>query len=289
MRRVAFLTLADREGFYIYDDMLCEPLAREGWALTNVVWNQARIDWNQFDVVVVRSTWDYQQHVDQFKTVLTDIENSAAKLENPYSVMCWNIDKSYLRDIEQKVPVVPTQWFDAFDDAKIATCFDFFAVDEIIIKPTVSANADDTFRLTKLAFAQHSERLTQLFSERSFMVQPFINNINDEGEYSLFYFSGEYSHAILKQPAEGDFRVQEEHGGRLSTHHPDDVMLECAQQALAAIPGECLYARVDLIRVDDHWAVMELELIEPSLYFNLDNASVQRFVDAFVAKYGSGA
>lgn len=288
MGQVAFLTLAERDGFYIYDDMLQAPLAAKGWQLNNVVWHEKGINWDNFDVVVVRSTWDYQQYVDQFIAVLQSIEKSHAALENPYSVMQWNIDKRYLRDISATVPIVPTRWYDTFDTAKVANCFEFFAVNEIIIKPTVSANSDDTFRLNQAAFKRSREHLTQLFNNRSFMVQPFLNSILEEGEYSLFYFSGNYSHAILKRPAQGDFRVQEEHGGHLFAHSPTPDMLQCAQQALAAIPGECLYARIDLIRVEEHWAVMELELIEPSLYFNLDEASPQRFVDAFVAKYGHG-
>ena len=117
------------------------------------------------------------------------------------------------------------------------------------------------------------------------MIQPFVKEVLDEGEYSLFYFNGEYSHAILKTPADGDFRVQEEHGGSLQPVIPDASMLRACKQALQAMPTDSLYARVDLIRYQHQWAIIELELIEPSLYFNLDEASQPRFVDAFITRY----
>ena len=115
------------------------------------------------------------------------------------------------------------------------------------------------------------------------MIQPFLTSIVEEGEYSLFYFGGAFSHAIKKVPQEGDFRVQEEHGGRLHPVNVDEVQLAVAKKALSAMPCNALYARVDLVRQNSNWAIMELELIEPSLYFNLDEDSPVRFVEALLA------
>jgi hypothetical protein len=198
------------------------------------------------------------------------------------------MNKKYLSDLEQKgVTIVESFWEKEHHMGKLAEYFDKLNCDEIIIKPNISGNADNTFRLNKNILSSESlhecdNQLVQIFKEREFMVQPFIKNIITEGEYSLFYFNGEYSHAILKKPKENDFRVQEEHGGKLTTTEPDVHLKNISENILSRIDGNPLYARIDLIRTPaDEYALMELELIEPSLYFNMDNEAAKRFASAF--------
>jgi glutathione synthase/RimK-type ligase-like ATP-grasp enzyme len=136
--------------------------------------------------------------------------------------------------------------------------------------------------LTPENLAQQADELKAIFANREFMLQPFLTGIVEEGEYSLFYFYGHYSHSILKQPGSGDFRVQEEHGGQLKSIQPCEEMLTTARHCLAALPEDVLYARIDLVRHKNEFVVIEIELIEPSLYFNMDADSPQRFVDAFI-------
>lgn len=280
LKRCAILSMDNTEDFVIYDDLLLDPLAEAGWQCEVVSW-RAKVDWNNYSMVVIRSPWDYQDHVDEFLTVLETIEHSSAQLENSLDIVKWNIDKRYLKELEDKgVAIVPTQWFDDFDSASVAKCFDYFNADELVIKPCISANADDTFWLKRDSFQDISNKLAQLFTRRPFMVQPFIRNIIEEGEYSLFYFSGEYSHAIMKTPKEGDFRVQEEHGGQLKAINPEDALNQAGLKVLAQIDQELLYARLDFVREQDQFLLIEAELIEPSLYFNLDDESPKRFVDA---------
>lgn len=286
MPHVAMLSMDNLEDFFVYDELLTAPFNAKGWDVSAPSWHDQSVDYNQFDAVIVRSTWDYQQMPQAFVECLTRIENSTAKLENDYQLMLWNIEKTYLKDLQQQgVPVVDTTWTTGFDVAEVMAQFDAFKCDELIVKPVLSANADDTYRLTREGVAEQSGLLIERFTDRAMMIQPFLPVIVEEGEYSLFYFDSDYSHAILKTPQQGDFRVQEEHGGQLLSITPDNSMLEAAQKALAAMPQSALYARVDLVRTNTGWAVMELELIEPSLYFNLDEASPQRFVDAFLRRY----
>jgi len=113
------------------------------------------------------------------------------------------------------------------------------------------------------------------------LLQPFIESIVTEGEFSLFFFGSEYSHAILKTPKKSDFKVQEEHGGVLTTIEAESSLLVCARQVLAAVNPKPLYSRVDFIRTPSGFALMELELIEPSLYFNMDPSSPARFASVF--------
>jgi glutathione synthase/RimK-type ligase-like ATP-grasp enzyme len=263
--------------------MLFEPLETAGWAAEEVSWRKTDVDWNVYDVVVIRTSWDYQDDVEGFMACLQRIEASSAQLQNSLKIVEWNISKRYLKDLQnQGVNIVPTLWFDNFVLAELQLGFSHFDTPEIVIKPLVSANADHTYRLTPENLKQQADLLKAVFAEREFMLQPFLTGIVDEGEYSLFYFAGHYSHSILKRPGAGDFRVQEEHGGQLKSIQPCEEMLTTARHCLAALPADVLYARVDLVRYKNEFAVIEIELIEPSLYFNMDAESPQRFVDAFI-------
>jgi glutathione synthase/RimK-type ligase-like ATP-grasp enzyme len=289
MKRCAFLSMDTLEDFFAYDDMLFEPLARLGWQAEEVSWRKEGVDWDSYDVVVIRSTWDYQAEPHAFLDCLEQIEASTARLENSLKLVKWNVSKDYLKDIEnQGITIVPTRWMDHFDLAEVAKSFDHFSSNQIVIKPLVSANADHTYRLSREQLLSQAATLKTVFTDRAFMVQLFMQAIVDEGEYSLFYFAGHYSHSILKVPKADDFRVQEEHGGQLKLIEPTEEMLTTARHTLASLPDDALYARIDLIRHDSEFAVMEVELIEPSLYFNMDPQSPQRFADAFVEIFGKG-
>jgi glutathione synthase/RimK-type ligase-like ATP-grasp enzyme len=288
MKRCAFLSMDSLEDFFAYDNMLFAPLAKFAWQAEEVSWRKQGVDWNKYDVVVVRSTWDYQSDPQAFLKCLEQI-NAATCLHNSLKLVKWNLSKDYLKDIEnQGITIVPTRWFDAFDLAEVADSFEHFNTEQLVIKPLISANADHTYRLTRELLLNQTDSLQMTFTDRPFMVQPFLNNIIEEGEYSLFYFAGHYSHCILKMPKEDDFRVQEEHGGQLKLVDASDEMLTQARHTLASLPDEALYARIDLVRYEQEFAVMEVELIEPSLYFNMDANSPQRFADAFVETFGEG-
>ncbi|MCZ8529923.1 ATP-grasp domain-containing protein [Alteromonas sp. PRIM-21] len=291
MPAIAFLSTDNLEDFFVYDELLIPFFEQRGWTVKTVSWHSASPNWNKFDYVIVRSTWDYQQHAKEFLACLEDIEASSAVLLNPIFLMKWNIEKHYLKDLQGKgVPIVETMWGSEFNNNVIDEAFAQFGCDAVVIKPTLSANADDTFKLSAADWREghvNQRVLFDTFQQRDFMIQPFLSSVVDEGEYSLFYFGGEFSHAIKKVPQKGDFRVQEEHGGSLHSIAVDSEQLAIAEKALAAMPCDALYARVDLVRQGNNWAIMELELIEPSLYFNLDPQSPLRFVEALVRFHAS--
>ncbi|MEP4891176.1 MAG: hypothetical protein ABJV04_14210 [Aliiglaciecola sp.] len=289
MRKVAILSTNDLEDFFVYDHLFYEPLEEMGWEAIEVSWRAKDINWSDFEVVVIRSTWDYQSDADAFLAVLEEIVASGAKLENSLELVQWNIRKDYLKSLEIKgVGIVPTIWCDTFDFELIKSAFKPLNCHEIVIKPLVSANADYTYRLSLESVIEEQQGLTDIFSSRPYMIQPFLKSVINEGEYSLFYFNGEYSHCIVKVPKQNDFRVQEEHGGQLRSVEADEPLLKAAQQVLAALPEIPLYARIDLVKYEDAYVTMEVELIEPSLYFNMDVDSAQRFATSFVSKYGRG-
>jgi glutathione synthase/RimK-type ligase-like ATP-grasp enzyme len=279
MRTCAFLTTDDLAG-YVTDDKLAEaPMAELGWAVEHVPWRQPG-GWERYEAVVIRSTWDYHKHPEEFLGVLEEIGRSGARLANPLELVRWNARKTYLRDLEARgLPVVPTIW----DRSR----FGELDADEIVIKPVISASAFHTYRLRR--GDPWTGEMEAAFAGREVMAQPFLRNIVEEGEYSLFYFGGELSHAVLKSPKEADFRVQEEHGGLIEPIDPPEHLVELGHRIVESLPTPPLYARVDLVRLDsahldsDSYALMELELIEPSLYFRTDAESPYKFARAFDA------
>ncbi len=268
----------DNMAGYVSDDGLAiGPLNDLGWHVKTVSWRDKTVDWNDFEVVIIRTTWDYQSRPAEFLDVLQTIENSKAWLENPLNIVKWNLDKRYLRDLHGKgVNIVPTVWDGVYDQRSFYKWMAELNTDELIIKPTVSATAEHTYRLTKF-----DADLSRVFSERSFMVQPLMRSVITEGEFSLFYLGGDYSHTIVKRPKKEDFRVQEEHGGIITAVAPERLLRVTGRFIFDLIRPVPLYARVDLVRdADGKFALMELELIEPSLYLRMDADSPARFAFA---------
>lgn len=287
MPHCAFLTMDDIGDYVTYDHLLIEPLKAANWQVDMVSWRK-QTDWNQYALVIIRTPWDYQEDPQQFLQVLADIEQSSARLENPLEIVRWNIDKQYLTQLQQQgCPIVPTQFKQTLSSDDVLTAFENFDCDRLIIKPSISASSIDTFPVSRSEWSQQSANILPVFQHKTAMLQPFVDAVVEEGEYSLFYFAGELSHTILKTPQTGDFRVQEEYGGVLKLVTPEPALQRAGQLAVDAIGQTLLYARVDLIRMPDNsFALMELELIEPSLYFNMDQGSAQRFVKQLEAWMG---
>lgn len=277
----AFLTLEDRADFYIYDHLLVDPLANFGWSVVEIPWNRQDVDWGSFDTVIIRSTWDYQLAPEKFLATLDEIA-AVTTLHNPVEICRWNINKRYLLDMRNRgIQIVPTHWLEGLNQESITSVFEATAANGLVAKPLVGANSDDTFVL-RGDDPDSWSRAMGVFAQRDVMVQPFIDSILTEGEYSLFYFGGQLSHVIVKRPAKGDFRVQEEHGGRISSVIPAEDLIHAGNLAIQAIGQTLLYARVDLVRLESGIpALIELELIEPSLYFEQDRDAAERFAVQF--------
>ncbi len=288
MPRCALLTMSDIGHYITYDHLLIEPLAQLGWQAETMAWD-AGTDWDRYQAVIIRSPWDYQDRLPEFMQVLQQIEQSRAQLFNPLSIVQWNHDKRYLQQLQQQgCTIVPTRFVGRLGAAAIEAALLGFACDRLIVKPVISAAALNTHVLRRDDWASTWPTIRPAFRQRVAMLQPFVDAVLTEGEYSLFYFAGEFSHAIVKRPRAGDFRVQEEYGSSLQRIKPTQDLLRVAKQALrvalAVTGSSLLYARVDLVRLGDGSpAIMELELIEPSLYFNMDPQSPRRFAAAVAA------
>lgn len=283
MKHVAFLTLAERGDFVIDDDLAIAPLAARGLAVETIPWNQPGVDWRRYALVVIRSTWDYQHHAENFLRTLAAIE-AVTRLHNSAAIARWNMKKTYLRELAaQGVPTVPTIWRDGLARGGLLTLFDELGADEAVIKPVMSGNAEGAWRLDRQRAKDLAGVLEAYFHGRPLMMQAFEQAIVSEGEFSLIYLGGAYSHAILKVPKAGDFRVQEEHGSDLRTVTPEPALRATSDAAIAAVGERLLYGRADLVRHGREFRVMELELVEPALYLRMDPGAPARFADAIAA------
>ena len=285
-KRAAYLVMDDMGDFVTDFHLSFEPMAALGWETVTVPW-RSEPDWNEFDAVYICVPWDYPQFADEFLSVLQEIDKSSALLLNDLSIVRWNLDKSYMRDVAARGDdIVPSSWYDGFASADVAGFFTAHDVNKVVIKPTVGGNALDTFILTNPVPDDMLELLAARFTGRPFFVQPFIESIRDEGEYSLFFFNGEYSHAIVKTPKAGDFRVQEEHGAEITPTAPPQGLLDVAQRVFSHIEPLPVYGRGDWVRgPDGRFLLMELELIEPSLYLRTDSGAALRFALAFDQRF----
>lgn len=281
-KRCAFLT-TDDVGAYVDDQLAYEPLLQYGWETQAVSWRNNKIDWQQFNVVIIRSTWDYQNNIKQFFDVLNKITQSCIRLANPLDIVKWNLYKTYLLELQKKdIPIVPTEVGQNLSVSKIKTIFNTLQTANVVVKPLIGASAEDTYCIGEGITWKELELVTSRFRNREYLAQPFMNYVIDEGEYSLIFFNGEYSHALLKIPKCQDFRVQEIHGGTIKVVVPSHKLIEVAQKAIASLQTVPLYARVDLVRSHaDNFVLMVLELIEPNLYFRTDENAPARFAQAF--------
>ncbi|MEL0154997.1 hypothetical protein [Sphingopyxis sp.] len=236
-------------------------LAAAGLAVEQRVWTDPG-DLTGFDLILPLFAWGYQRDVAVWYALLDRL--AGLPVVNPVPVLRWNSDKAYLAELGAKgVAVVPTVEVAALDDASLAQARAALGAEEVVVKPAVSGGADGTHRV-----APGAPIPTDALGQRR-LVQPLMPGILADGEYSLFFFGGAFSHAIVKRPASGDFRVQEQFGGREARWEASAAARLLAAAALAAAPAPPVYARVDMVGdAAGVLHIMELELIEPSLFLH---------------------
>ncbi|MBW7946205.1 MAG: hypothetical protein H3C60_07135 [Sphingomonadaceae bacterium] len=235
-------------------------------------------------IVLPLIAWGYQARADDWSAALDAWEAAGVPIANPVPLMRWNTDKRYLFDLEAKgVPVIPTAFVPALSDTDLTEARARFG-DTVIVKPPISGGADGTYRLAP------GDPVPADAHGKPMLIQPLMAAIATEGEYSLFYFGGRFSHAILKVPSAGDFRVQEQYGGREITVDAPAGARAVAEAALGAAPGDALYARIDMVRgADGGLRLMELELIEPDLFLSHAADGGSLFAEALRARLRPGA
>jgi glutathione synthase/RimK-type ligase-like ATP-grasp enzyme len=278
MKALVLTPSADfREPFDWAFDAQAKALEGTGFEVLARRWNEAG-DVAGFDVVLPLTAWGYQFRLESWHDLLDRLETEARCTLNPVSVLRWNTDKRYLDDVaDAGVPTIPTMLLDPFDEDGLARAFATFGP-QIVVKPPGSAGAFDTFRLTA------ADPFPETVRGRRMLAQPFLRSVQEEGEYSLLFFGGDFSHALVKRPKAGDYRVQPHLGGRETLCEPPDDAVSLAEAALGVVPAHCTYARVDILRDDDgELRIIELELIEPALWLDRASGAATRFASAVVS------
>jgi len=260
-------------------DVEAQALIDAGADVRPLAWTQAD-DLSGFDLILPLVAWGYHLGYDCWLSLLDRVEASGVPMINPPPLLRWNSDKAYLAELaDAGVPTVPTLAVEACCDADLDEARRQFASEWLVIKPPVSASAMGAHRLGP------KDDLPPESRGRPMIVQPLIEEIARTGEFSLMLFDGEYSHAVVKRPRSGDFRVQEYHGGvTLPCEAPPAGAVRLAQQALRAAPAKASYARVDIVPDDEGvLRIMELELIEPALFLDHADDAGAAFTRAILA------
>jgi glutathione synthase/RimK-type ligase-like ATP-grasp enzyme len=261
-------------------ESLAAPLRRHGLQVAAQPWTDA-VDPAQARLVMPSLAWGYHGRQADWFAQIDRFEATALRMVNPPAVLRWNSTKTYLVEMAARgAPVVPTLAHDALTPEHLQAAFDAFGVDEVVVKPQVSAGSHETIRVKRRGSLEGGPTGPAL-------IQPFLPAVGEEGELSLFYFDGVFSHAVTKVAVEGDFRVQPQFGGRTSEIAPEREALRAAEMALEAAGARLTYARVDLIRGLDHTPqLMELELIEPNLFLEHAHDQGEAFARAVVRAMG---
>jgi glutathione synthase/RimK-type ligase-like ATP-grasp enzyme len=280
---IAFVTWRGLPALSADDRLAAAALVERGMAVVPAVWDDPAVDWGRFGAVVVRSTWDYHHRPAEFLDWIERLEHAGVRVWNPPSLLRWNLDKRYLAELEQRgVPVVPTVTVPKGSGAALGDLLIEAGWDVAVVKPAVSASAHETWRTSRAGTEMDAGRFAAQVNAGDVLVQPYLSAV-EQGEWSLCFLAGRYSHAVLKRPRHGDFRVQSELGGEVLIVPPGAPVVERAEAMVALLPHPWLYARVDACEVGDTLVLMELELIEPTLFLHADPAAPARFAEALCA------
>lgn len=259
---------------------LLPALEAAGLQVTFAPWTQSRPA--DFDHCLLHTPWDYAWHPAAF---LQWLDGWGERVTNPLDVCRWNAHKGYLGELESRgipvVPCLPVASGDAVDLAALAAARGW---GEVVVKPAIGQTARMTERANASDLAALQTHADGLLAEEDILVQAFVPDVQATGERSLVFLDGELSHSLEKRPAPGDWRVQDDYGGTVHAHVPTPAEIEVAEKAIAAAPGDLLYARVDLVEYAGTPRVIELELIEPELFLRLESSAAGRLAEGLARR-----
>jgi len=285
MRRICFVTCRTWPEISASDRLARQALEARSAAVEARAWNARGADWAGFDAIVLRSNWDYHFEPEAFLGWLDRLERAGARIWNPPALVRWNLSKAYLLELAGAgVPTVPTVLLEDETRAGIETVMTARGWRRVVLKPVISASAHDTRLVSAATLDEAGAALASGRVRRPLLVQPFVEEIQIRGEWSLVFIDGEMTHAVLKRPAVGEFRVQPRLGGTVETPAPPEVARAVARAALAALPVAPLYARIDGVETDAGFLIMEVEVNEPGLFFPHAPAAADRFAGALLRR-----
>jgi glutathione synthase/RimK-type ligase-like ATP-grasp enzyme len=250
------------------------------------VWSDDSINWSSFDGLLIRSPWDYFERYQAFSNWLNTIISLNVPLYNSAATLLLNIDKIYLKLLTQNgLPIIPTIFSKAPDLEKVLENCNW---DEMVIKPSVSGGSYLTERFDA---SRRNEIITWAADQDrslTWLVQPFIPEIISHGEVSILFFDGEFSHGVIKTPKDGDYRIQSQFGGLYQKYDPSPDDIDMSLKALHSLDPDFLYGRVDMVPIDGVMHIMEVEMIEPDLYFSVYPDKLPIFVNKVIQRIKKG-
>lgn len=281
MTRIALATSKDLADLWAGDRLFLAELRRRGFPAAAVVWDDPAADWDRWDAVIIRSCWDYHLEVDRFRDWLDRVSAGGRVVINRPDVVRWNLHKGYLLDVARAGGRIPPTTVIARGAAGLLR--DHLGREgwrDAVIKPAVSA----TGYRTRLVRGRPSDEDECAFAETiaagDVLAQAYVPEVSEQGEWSFVFFDGCYSHAALKRAAPGEFRVHIEWGGTVESAVPPPALIAQAQTLMDALALRATYGRVDGTDVDGTLVVMELEVVEPELFFDREPHAAARLADA---------
>ena len=259
------------------DELVINALKEKNLSVVKKDWNDSIFDWETTRSILFRSTWDYFDKFELFKKWFNKTKNKCLMINSTETIE-WNIDKHYLLDLqEHQIPIPNSEFIKRGSSIDLSLLMQKKNWNEIVVKPTISGAAKNTYRLKEEEIIQFGPTWEKLIYKEDFIVQEFQNNVITEGEVAMIVIGGKFTHAVLKKAKEGDFRVQDDFGGSIAIFNPSEEMVKLAEKCTRILTPIPSYARVDII-----WdnlmdlAVSELELIEPELWFRLNPNAAQK-------------
>lgn len=283
--KIALATCSNLPDWEVDDTPFHRELQSNGFEVRHPVWDDPSVCWSDFDVCLIRTTWDYSEKQMAFREWIQQV-STQTKLLNPPSSVLWNLNKKYLFELSEKgIPIAPSILWNPIQPIEtIIEKLSIFQSDMLFCKPVVGASAIHTLRF-------HKERdLHLLFDHcrtvnQPMIFQPYISTVEQEGEVSLIYFGNQFSHAVQKIPVHGDYRVQDDYGASDRPFvHISKELFELSDKVIKTIPRDLLYVRLDYLNIGgfttNDWVINEVECIEPSLFFRHSREAAKNFVKA---------
>lgn len=264
------------------DQLLIPALAKHNIASEAVIWDHPDITWTDFDYLIFRNTWDYYEKESEFNLWLSTIQKLGIKTLNAIEIIEQNKHKFYLRELQnQNITIIPTVFIEKTKGLNLAEIIPSHWK-KAVIKPAFSAGSYLTEVFEIADINKINTQYQNIALEKELLLQEFKPEIETEGETSLIFFNKKFCHAVNKKPKSGDFRIQVQFGGQYMAVSPSPEVIQQAQTIVNKYPNNLLYARVDGIIINNKIQLMEVECIEPDLYFNYCAGSLQQFVTAIL-------
>ena len=280
--KIALLTCQKLPDLLPSDQFLIPKLAKHNIIATAQIWDDKSVNWSQFDFLIFRNTWDYYEKEDAFNTWLLKIENLGIKTLNSIKIINQNKHKFYLKNLQNLgITILPTIFIEKTNHLNIAQVIPKHW-QKAVIKPAFSAGSYQTEVFNVANLSQINLQYQPIAAQKDLLLQRFMPEIQTVGETSFIFFNKKFSHCVNKMPAKGDFRIQVQFGGQYVLIHPSQNLIQQAQAIVDTFSDNLLYARVDAIIINNKINLMEVECIEPDLYFNLSKGAEDFFVNEIV-------